>query len=110
MAKLLGTDLGFTRADIDNLAQDLDKSVGSKLSDQERALLLAVFTAAGDHVSVHKAANAAGAAPPNPPEPIAASLHEQILSAFIPDASPADNDYCIQMRIRPAPPRTTPPG
>jgi len=104
MAKLLGTDLGFTRADLDNLAQTLNDKVGGQLSDQERKLLLAVFTAAGDHVSVHKAANGPGG-PPQASELVAGSLHDQILSAFIPDANPAVNDYCIQMRISPAPPR-----
>jgi hypothetical protein len=104
MAKLLGTDLGFSRADIDGLAQELDDKVGADLTPPQRALLLAIFTAAGDHVSVHNSANAPAGEPPSPPELAPDSLHALILKNFIPELSnPSNtaNDYCIQMRISP---------
>jgi hypothetical protein len=117
MAELLNSDFGFTQADINHLAETLNQRMGADLEDPQnpqRKLLLAIFTAAGDHVSLHNAPIGLAAAAVLPPAAEPASLGEAILNAFIPDANDdLANDYCIQMRITPGvvhPPPPVPPA
>jgi hypothetical protein len=65
--------LEFDRHEVDNLARKLD-SLGKLLTESERRLLLAIFSAARDHVAVLR--------PTEEPEPT--DLGDQILRAFIP--------------------------
>jgi hypothetical protein len=66
--------LEFDRHEVDNLARKLD-SLGKQLTEPERRLLLAIFSAARDHVAVLR---------PREDQPEPADLHDQILGAFIP--------------------------
>jgi Asp-tRNA(Asn)/Glu-tRNA(Gln) amidotransferase C subunit len=79
--------LEFSREEVENLAQKLH-SVQDQLSESERALLLAVFAAAGDHVDVVVRTGDA--------EPTTADLRSQIVKAFVPGD---DHIYVIPYRI-----------
>jgi hypothetical protein len=76
--------LPFSRKEVEDLAQKLVEV--PHLSGPERALLLAVFSAAGDHVTV----------PGKPPELTSKNLAEQILRVFVPDVN---KEYLITSRI-----------
>lgn len=95
-----GTDYEFSLKDVEDLAQKLDDA-SSQLTGRERALLLAIFRAARDHLIV---------IPAKAPEvkPTGANLREQILNAFIPDQDKGDGSYVIgtgisSARISPEP-------
>jgi len=95
--------LGFSRQEIENLAEKL-ASLHAELSDCEWALLLAIFSAARDNVEV-----LAPAAGPAPSGPTLEDLREQIINAFIPGD---DTIFSINIRIghlKPPPPPPTPP-
>ncbi len=70
------TERQFTRREIEGLADKLDP-IQSQLTERERELLLAIFSAARDGVRP---------APAGAPETAAATadLREQLLNAFIP--------------------------
>ena len=104
MARSMREDLGFSRADINSLANTLN---GAGIEGQQRALLVAVFSAASEHVSAHVAPNGAAVEADPVPPPAAESLHDQILSAFIPAADDTVNDFCIQAQMRISPLTTT---
>lgn len=71
-------ELEFSRAEVENLAQKLD-SPQLQLSEKEKALLLAIFSAASNRVRPADAAR-----------PTLADLRGELLNAFIPDDSAAE--------------------
>ncbi len=79
------SDLQFSRAEIEALAQKLD-SLQAQLSEREKQLLLAIFAAAGSQVRSISADSS---------EITVAVLHSQLLKAFIPD----DGDDFIIKRM-----------
>ena len=94
--EFISQSLPFSRKEVEDLAQKLVEV--PHLSGPERALLVAVFAAAGDHVTV----------PGKPPEPTSKNLAEQILHVFVPDVS---KEYVITSRIGTDPIiHPTPPG
>jgi hypothetical protein len=96
-------DLEFNRDDIKSLAQKLD-SVASQLDASERALLLAIFSAARDHVSLRT--------PPQGSDlggPTLADLQAEILQAFDPSDDNLGDIHVIQYRIGPEPIIPPPP-
>jgi hypothetical protein len=68
----------FSRQEIEDLAGQLD-ALGTQLTERERILLLAIFSAAGQHVAIHAPPKGSGDT-----EQTLADLKEQILNAFIP--------------------------
>lgn len=83
------TALSFSRDDIQKLAKRLD-SLRPALTDHERTLLLAIFTAASAHVSL--SAGIQGS-----PEPTVRDLKRQIENSFIPGN---DNNFNIIIPAR----------
>ncbi len=71
-------DFTFDRHEIESLARKLD-SLRSQLSEDERRLLLAVFSSARVHVSLRAPTERS-----DNEEPTLAELEQQILNAFIP--------------------------
>lgn len=99
-------DLEFSRSVAEGLAQKL-ASVGPSLSDPERALLLTIFSAAGD--CVHSPATG-----PDQPNQTAADLKTQLFNSFVPGDGNPDDVYLIHngargSRIKPAPPSPAQP-
>jgi hypothetical protein len=92
----------FDREEIEELARKLG-SLAAQLSDRERELLLAIFSAARVHVSLHVPTDSS-----DPVELTLADLQEQILNAFIPGEG---IDVHIDSRIgaMPAPPQQPDP-
>jgi hypothetical protein len=71
------TSLVFGRGEVKALARKLD-SLQHELSDDERALLVAVFAAARDHLVLVQADGS------GQPGPTSDDLAQQILNAFLP--------------------------
>jgi hypothetical protein len=91
---LVSKTVRFTRKEVEDLALKL-ASAASKLSESEQDLLLAVFSAAADHVTV----------PGDPYEPSGKDLREQIVHAFIADKMGLDEkELLISCRIGSGPP------
>jgi hypothetical protein len=86
----------FSRSDINDLAQTLAKA---QLTAGEQALLLAVFSAAGDSVTVMPTASPA--APQTTP-----NLEKQIVAAFIPSDDANATNFILPFEKRLA--RVTP--
>jgi hypothetical protein len=82
--EFISEHLEFSRTEIEALAKKLDSI--SHLSEREQKLLLAVFTAARDNVTV----------PGEPPVQKFANLAEAIINSFVPNLS---KDYLITCRI-----------
>lgn len=72
------SDLQFSRAEIEGLAQKLD-SLQAQFSEREKQLLLAIFAAAGNQVRSSDPEDSAGA------DITLTDLREQLLIAFTPD-------------------------
>jgi hypothetical protein len=90
----------FSREEIKGLVEKLSSSA-FELSPRERALLLAIFSAASDHVT-----SVSPAEPSAYAEPTLSELKTQILNAFIPGE---DNNFKIDFRIGiPPPPAPSP--
>jgi hypothetical protein len=101
-------DLEFSRSDIVDLATKLD-SLKTQLSDNERKLLLAIFSAASSQV--WQLGSTAAAVPG---EPTLTDLREQLIKAFIPADAPADDPAgtpagAPKFTIRPNTPIIIPP-
>jgi hypothetical protein len=79
------SDLQFSRAEIEGLAQKLD-SLQGQLSEREMQLLLAIFAVAGTKVRSISADSS---------EITVANLRSQFLKAFIPDDG---DDFTIERR------------
>jgi hypothetical protein len=97
--ELLNIGYEFSRDDINALAQTL---ASAQLSEDEQALLLAIFSAARDHVGVIPAKG------PEDAGPTGADLQQQIVDAFIPTEDAKDENFIIQSqggqeRITPVP-------
>ena len=75
------SDLEFSRRDAEDLARKLD-SAELRLSDKERVLLLAIFSAASGQV---RRGDVEGA---DPGEPTLTDLREQLVKAFVPEEAP----------------------
>jgi hypothetical protein len=103
--KFTRTSMEFSQKEIEDLARKL-VSVKPELTDPERALLLAVFSAASDHVSLLIKDS-------EYPGPENGDLREKILQAFIPfheGLSGEGNEYVIECRIGTDPLPPPPPG
>lgn len=85
-------ELEFSRSEVENLAQKLD-SPQLQLSEKERALLLAIFSAASNRVRPADAAR-----------PTLADLRDELLNAFIPEDSAAEFIINASTSISPNPP------
>ncbi len=85
-------ELEFTRREIEDLARKL-ASPESQLSEQERALLLAIFSAAGRQARPRYPEGSGRA------ELTLANLREELVKAFIPGDAPEgtiyDPDYIV---------------
>jgi hypothetical protein len=79
-------ELEFTRREIEDLAGKL-ASPQSQFSERERALLLAIFTAAGGQVRPRHPEGSGRA------EPTLANLREELVKAFIPGDAPEFTIY-----------------
>ncbi len=77
------SDLLFSRAEIEGLAEKLD-SPQAQLSEREKRLLVAIFAAAGNKVSSISADSG---------DIIVTDLRSQLLRAFIPDEG---EDYILK--------------
>jgi hypothetical protein len=77
--EFISKDLEFSREQVEGLAARL---ASVKLSEHERALLLAIFHAARDHVSLPKGEG-------REPEPTLVNLQEQLVNAFVPETERA---------------------
>jgi hypothetical protein len=71
------TELVFKKEDISALAAKLAASE-TRLTDQERELLLAIFSAAKQHVSDQKRVSKASSDP--------AKFRDQLINSFVPDS------------------------
>ena len=85
-------ELEFTRAEVENLAQKLD-SPQLQLSAKEKALLLAIFSAASNRVR-----------PADTARPTLADLRDELLNAFIPEDSASEFIINAPTSIPPNPP------
>jgi hypothetical protein len=97
------SDLQFSRAEIESLAQKLD-SMQEQLSEREKQLLLAIFAAAGNHVRSSKPKDSGGA------DITLADLLGQLLIAFSPDDGGEFFIISINEPPPPPPPTTRPSG
>jgi hypothetical protein len=95
------SDLQFSRAEIEGLAQKLD-SPQAQLSEREKQLLLAIFAAAGNHVRSSKPKESGGE------DVTLADLLGQLLIAFSPDDG--GEFFIISVNEPPPPPPPTRPS
>jgi hypothetical protein len=86
-------ELEFSRAEVENLAQKLD-SPQLQLSGKEKALLLAIFSAASSRVR-----------PVEEARPTLDDLRDDLLNAFIPDDAACDFIINAPTNISPNPPQ-----
>lgn len=90
-------ELEFSRAEVENLAQKLD-SPQLELSGKEKALLLAIFSAASDRVR-----------PADTERPTLADLRDDLLKAFIPEDTVCEFIINAPTNISPNPPQYVTP-
>jgi hypothetical protein len=84
--------LQFSRQDIEDLAQKLD-CANSDLTDSERTLLLAIFSAASEHVTLSAPASDSGQ-----PDVTVAGLTQQLINSFIPSPDNEEGPFVITLR------------